>query len=91
MWGDWKFGSVDLGGDDTFVFPDDFGTDFIGDFRQGEDRIEFDAVGFGSFGDLDIDEVGSDTIITSAVDLAIMDSVTVVGVTGMTMDDFMFV
>jgi hypothetical protein len=33
------------GGHDTFVFPGMFGNDTVGDFRQGEDHLEFQVTG----------------------------------------------
>jgi hypothetical protein len=48
------------------VFTGTFGTDFIGDFRQDEDKIEFNVDGVDDFSDLNIAQSGSDTIITMA-------------------------
>jgi Ca2+-binding RTX toxin-like protein len=60
LWGDASFMGPDAkGGNDTFVFVGMFGTDRIGDFRQGEDRLLFAFVGTDDFGDLVVEEATS--------------------------------
>jgi hypothetical protein len=89
MWGDAQL-LLDsaTGGNDTFVFVDAFGQDFVNDFRQGEDIIEFQVAGVADFDDLDIEFNGSDTVISTTVS---DDTVTLVGFGGtLTADDFMF-
>ena len=112
MWGDARtmIGNA-VGGEDTFVFDADCGTDRIMDFEQGKDMIElrgFVSVEFpGSpkalkrlpakvlekftvgqtFEDLDITEVDGDSVVTFDQS----NSVTVVGVTGLDANDFIFV
>jgi hypothetical protein len=77
------------GGNDTFVFGGAFGQDFVYDFRQGEDKIEFQVTGVADFGDLDIEFNGSDTVISTAASAT--DTVTLVGFTGtLTDSDFLF-
>jgi hypothetical protein len=76
------------GGSDTFVFDDAFGNDTVGDFRQGEDQLEFDAPGVTDIADLQIAMVGADTVIT----VGGSDTVTLSGFTGvLTALDFDFV
>jgi hypothetical protein len=94
MWGDAQslLGSA-TGGNDTFVFVGAFGSDQVFDFRQNEDKIEFQVAGVSSFGDLVIDTIGSDTVIHTTASLT--DTVTLVGfingVTGtLTASDFVF-
>ena len=59
MWGDAQvlFDSA-TGGNDTFVFAGAFGEDFVNDFRQGEDTMEFQVAGVADFDDLVIDISG---------------------------------
>src|SRR5262249_50087717 len=77
------------GGQDTFVFVGAFGSDFVNDFRQGEDEIEFQVAGVADFDDLVITQIGSDTVIST--NLSTTDSVTLVGFTGtLTASDFLF-
>jgi hypothetical protein len=107
MWGDSEFSTLIHGGHDTFVFGPDNGNDIIYDFRHLEDIIEIHAKPIptnalehipaehiptpshtvGSFTDLDIDVVGSDSVIHFDAH----NSVTVMGVTNLTADDFLFV
>ena len=89
MWGDWQTesGGTHTGGADTFVFDKSNGEDFIYDFAQGQDIIELDLGKKLSFSDLNIEVVGSDSVIHLSAD----DSVTVAGVTALTADDFLFV
>ena len=94
MWGDAEFLSVSaIGGNDTFVFVGPFGNDRVGDFRQGEDKIEFQVAGVDDFSDLDITTNGVDTFIKTMASLT--DTVTLAGfidgVTGtLTASDFVF-
>ncbi len=77
------------GGADIFAFNDRFGNDFIHDFRQSDrDRIEFSVTGVGSFDDLEINDDGSDTIIT----VEGHGTVTLVGFTGVNLvaENFIF-
>jgi hypothetical protein len=96
MWGD--FQSVDhpgmnIGGADTFAFGRHNGEDVIYDFNaQQGDKIEIDTTHVPakfptSFADLNIQEVNGNSVIQFDPH----DSVTVVGVTGLTADDFHFV
>jgi hypothetical protein len=75
LFGDAEFltGSA-RGGHDIFVFSaaaigsgtvsSDFGNDEVGDFRQGEDRLEFDIPGVAGIGDLQIVLAGINTVVT---------------------------
>ena len=95
MWGDSIFPASsafppdDLnGGHDTFVFGGAFGDDTVGDFRQGEDKIEFQVAGLESFDDLAIAFNGSDTVISTTVS---NDTVTLAGFSGtLTANDILF-
>jgi hypothetical protein len=101
MWGD--FQNVDGGppsfGNDTFVFGPRNGDDFINDFHRFEDMIEIDASQANgrfptTFAELNIELVDSnaDSINdTSLIHFDAHNSVTVVGVTGLTADDFNFI
>jgi hypothetical protein len=63
MWGDFGSGPG-VGGADTFVFAGSFGNDFVYDFTQSEnDMIEFQIAGVSSFTNLNINQVGLDTVI----------------------------
>jgi hypothetical protein len=87
MWGD----AVDsaTGGNDTFVFVDAFGQDFVNLYRQGEDTLEFQVAGVSDFDDLVIVLNGSDTIISTTASGT--DTVTLVGFTGtLTESDLLF-
>lgn len=53
------------GGPDTFIFADAFGNDTIGDFRQGEDRLEFHINGITANTDLMIAAENGNTTITA--------------------------
>jgi Ca2+-binding RTX toxin-like protein len=76
------------GGNDTFVFDDAFGNDRVGDFRQGEDELEFNVPGVAAIEDLQIAVVGPDTVITADT----FGTVTLTEFTGMLTDlDFDFV
>ena len=75
-------------GADTFMFVDAFGQDFVNDFRQGEDTLEFQVAGVSGFDDLDIVLNGSDTVISTTASAT--DTVTLVGFTGtLTDSDFL--
>jgi hypothetical protein len=90
MWGDAQ-SLVDFatGGNDTFVLAGAFGQDFVNDFRQGEDKIEFQIAGVDDFGDLDIKQSGGDTIIKTTASAT--DTVTLVGFAGtLTESDVLF-
>ena len=86
MWGDAKdMSNFATGGNDTFVFVGAFGNDFVGDFRQGEDKIEFQVAGVDDFGDLFINA----KVISTAPSFT--DTVTLVGFNGtLTAGDFVF-
>jgi hypothetical protein len=89
MWGDLQDttgGPFDFGSD-TFAFARHNGDDFIYDFHQSEDHIELDIGKNNDFSDLNIEVVGSDSVIH----MSNHDSVTVANVTTLTADDFMFV
>jgi len=101
MWGD--FQNVNGGppsfGNDTFVFGPRNGDDFITDFHRFEDMIEIDASQSNgpfptTFAELNIElvDTNADSINdASVVHLGAHNSVTVVGVTGLTADDFNFI
>ena len=75
-------------GDDTFVFAGVFGNDTVGDFRQGEDTLEFNVPGVNDVEELQIALVGSDTVIIAGTS----GTVTLVGFTGTLTDaDLVFV
>jgi hypothetical protein len=77
------------GGNDTFVFGGGFGQDFVNDFHQGEDTLEFQVAGVSGFGDLVVALNGSDTVISTTASAT--DTVTLVGFTGtLTDSDFLF-
>jgi hypothetical protein len=77
------------GGNDTFVFGGAFGSDYVHDFHQGEDTLEFHVAGVSGFGDLDIEFNGSDTVISTTASAT--DTVTLVGFAGtLTDSDFLF-
>jgi hypothetical protein len=89
MWGDGSLAFSATGGDDTFVFAGAFGNDFVNDFHQDEDTLEFQVAGVADFSDLDITVSGSDTVISTTASTA--DTVTLVGFSGtLTANDFMF-
>jgi hypothetical protein len=73
MWGDAQDLSPSAtGGNDTFVFAGAFGEDFVNDFHQGEDIMEFQVAGVADFDDLVITDNGPDTVIhttASATDI----------------------
>jgi Ca2+-binding RTX toxin-like protein len=76
------------GGNDTFVFDGAFGNDTLADFRQGEDKLEFNVPGVNDIEDLQIAVVGSDTVITAGTS----GTVTLSGFTGVLTDlDIYFV
>jgi hypothetical protein len=93
-------------GQDTFVFSHHNGNDLINDFHQGEDFIEIDSSPIPThaaqhippqaqagnhiletFSDLNIEEVNGNSVIHFDAN----NSVTVLGVTGLTASDFHFV
>lgn len=79
MYGDFGGASVTSGGADTFVFTDNFGNDFIHDFRQSDgDRIEIGVAGVDSFDDLYISDNGGYTKIA----IEGHGTITLVGITG---------
>jgi hypothetical protein len=87
MWGDAP--GSDTGGNDTFMFVDAFGQDFVNDFRQGKDTLEFQVAGVSGFDDLVITPSGSDTLISTTASAT--DTVTLVGFTGtLTESDVLF-
>jgi hypothetical protein len=84
MWGDGELmlGSAQ-GGSDVFVLGNSVGTNnFVEDFQQGLDKIEFSQVaGIAQFSDLNsISTAGSDTVISSTLNPSV--SVTLAGFTG---------
>ena len=88
MWGDLReSGSLFESGRDAFAFAKHNGDDFINDFAHGQDIIQLDLGKNTAFSDLNIEVVGSDSVIH----LGAHDSVTVANVTALTADDFMFV
>jgi hypothetical protein len=87
MWGDAP--GSDTGGNDTFMFADAFGQDFVNDFREGKDTLEFQVAGVSGFDDLVITPSGSDTLISTTA--SAIDTVTLVGFTGtLTESDVLF-
>jgi Ca2+-binding RTX toxin-like protein len=79
-------------GADTFVYETtSFGNDVIGDFRHGEDRIQFDQDIFANFAAVQthMSQVGADTVIT----LNANNSITLYGVNAASLgaSDFVFV
>jgi hypothetical protein len=90
MWGDARSLSASASsGDDTFVFAGGFGNDFVNDFHQDEDTLEFQVAGVADFSDLAITVSGSNTVISTTASAT--DTVTLVGFSGtLTADDFMF-
>jgi hypothetical protein len=107
MWGDAaEMAPTAMGGRDVFAFRPLNGSDFIYDFRQGEDQIELGGFfkdtlskkgaskALLSFGDLNIETVDTndDTIADSSViRLDQVNSITVYGITGLVASDFLFV
>ena len=95
MWGDIAnsdYGAViDLSrittGRDVFVFSNNNGTDFIHDFRHGEDKIDLHGIaGVNSFNAITPLEVsGADTVIRFG-----SNTITVIGVTDLAAADFLF-
>ena len=79
------------GGNDTFVFAGAFGSDFVNNFHQGEDTIEFQVAGVSDFDDLVITDTATGTVISTTV---ATDTVTLVGfhdpLTPLTASDFLF-
>jgi hypothetical protein len=101
-WIDWMWGDAQTvselasTGNDTFVFRalDFIGNDVIFDFRPGEDTIELSGFAAHSFEDLSIGQVDFDhdgTLDSSIIQFGIFSSITVVGLTQLTTDDFLFV
>jgi serralysin len=89
MWGDGPMTFTAKGGDDTFVFAGAFGNDFVNDFRQHEDTLEFRVAGVADLRDLVIAFDGQNTVISTPASAT--DTVTLVGFSGtLTADDFMF-
>ncbi len=89
MWGDVGdyLGDNMNFGHDTFVFKGNNGTDTIYDFRTGDDKIELSGIaGIDDFSDVQISESGGNSIITLGTD----DTVTIVGVTNLQAQDFVF-
>jgi hypothetical protein len=90
MWGDARsLSDSATGGDDTFVFAGAFGNDFVNDFHQDEDTLEFQVAGVADFSDLTITVSSSNTVISTTA--SPIDTVTLVGFSGaLTANDFMF-
>jgi len=64
------------------------GLDRIADFQMGTDSIDLSAYAFGGFSNINIAEVGGDTIIDldgTAVDI---DGIVLSNVTGLSVEDF---
>ena len=98
MWGDisrsYLFGDLlDLTqvttGHDVFVFAANNGEDIIYDFRHGEDKIELQGLAVDSFAALSagghLSVSGADSVITFC-----SNTITVVGVTALAAEDFLF-
>ncbi|MBF9033730.1 hypothetical protein HKCCE2091_05715 [Rhodobacterales bacterium HKCCE2091] len=93
MWGDWEFGGGDgtlLTGADTFVFEADSGLDTIHDFEVGTDTIDVSALGITDFSQLAISYAGGDAVIDFDGTPDDTDEVTLVGVSSLTADDFLY-
>jgi hypothetical protein len=90
MWGDAEtLADSATGGHDTFVFAGTFGNDFVNDFHQHEDTLEFHVAGVADLSDLVITFDGQNTVISTTASAT--DTVTLVGFTGaLAADDFMF-
>jgi len=59
---------IGQGGADTFVFSsDDHGADTVSGFENGVDLIEYAGTSVTGFGDLNVTQVGANTVITSAL------------------------
>ncbi len=90
MWGDFQWIGADTKfGRDTFVFKTNNGQDKIFDFRSGEDKIEISGIaGLADFSQLQmqITVQGGASIIALGTD----DTVTVIGVTNLQAQDFIF-
>ncbi len=78
-------------GSDIFAFGDGFGVDFVVDYTDGLDRIDFSAhSGVADLSDLIVTQVATNTFITLAA--GGLDRVTLIGVTATTLEasDFIF-
>ncbi|MDZ4778061.1 MAG: hypothetical protein SGJ23_14870, partial [Alphaproteobacteria bacterium] len=76
------------GGSDRFVFAQQSGTDTIGDFQDGLDRIDLSTYGGATFANTTIQQSGSNTIITMVGG----ETITLVGISAATVTaaDFIF-
>jgi Ca2+-binding RTX toxin-like protein len=74
-------------GQDVFVFSANNGTDTIHDFRHGEDKIELKGIGVDNFDALmsHLQSGETNTVITFE-----SNTITVIGVTELTAEDFLF-
>ncbi len=90
MWGDFQFAEINTKfGRDTFVFKDNNGQDAIYDFRSGEDKIEISGIaGLADFSQLQMQITVQDG--SSIIALGTDDTVTVIGVTNLQAQDFIF-
>jgi hypothetical protein len=90
MWGDAEtLADSATGGHDTFVFAGAFGNDFVNDFHQHEDTLEFRVAGVADFSDLVVTADGQNTVISTTASAT--DTVTLVDFSGtLTADDFVF-
>lgn len=99
LWGDFDTVSLSIygdgvfslgklvGGADTFVFARGSGRDVVYDFsHSGGDKIDVSGYGFKNIGSLNISTDGTDTVVNFNVN----NSVTLLGVTGLVADDFIF-
>jgi hypothetical protein len=92
MWGDFQEGTA-TGGDDTFVLNFGNGTDFIHDFRKGEDRIELDGISellpFEALNIKTVDTNNDGVADSSLINFGDSNSVTVYNVTNLTAGDIL--
>jgi Ca2+-binding RTX toxin-like protein len=92
LWGDGSLFEEAQGGADSFVFEPDSGLDTIHDFEVGKDKLDISGYSIAEteFLTLDIQEIDGNTIID--LDGTALDSneITLLGVVGVSADDFVF-
>jgi hypothetical protein len=92
MWGDAATMTAGAtGGHDVFAFGRRNGHDVIEDFRQGEDQIDLSKLGT-RFDQLEVttSDVDGDGALDSVIKLSGANSVTVLGVSSLSQNDFVF-
>ncbi|WP_170770400.1 calcium-binding protein [Ruegeria lacuscaerulensis] len=92
LWGDGSLFDEAVGGADSFVFNPNSGLDTVHDFEVGKDKLDISGHGIAEtdFLSLNIQEIDGNTIIDldgTALDL---DEITLLGVVGISADDFVF-